>query len=163
MSEKIKSLAPLGATDEGVIVPLRGTIWCGGAVPPGFVPLRGTHLGFYSLAALRATRAFGAGNEGVIADMPRHVPTQDSAIITQNCRDVTCHVRNRSTPQNDAGIEGVSPEGRPLSNPQWNSCSTGGYRAIVSTSPAATPLCRAKVVRKVVAAGDELLSRYHPQ
>ena len=32
---------------------------------------------------------------------------RDSAIITQNCRDVPWHVRNRSTLQNDAGIEGV--------------------------------------------------------
>ena len=47
-----------------VIVPLRGTIWGGGAVSLGFVPLRGTHLGFDSLAALRAACTFGADNEG---------------------------------------------------------------------------------------------------
>ena len=83
MSQKIKSLAPLGAADECVIVPLRGTIWCGGAVSPGFVPLRGTHLGFYSLAALRATCAFGAGLEGVIGNIspgerPLSIPQRDS-------------------------------------------------------------------------------------
>ena len=71
MTQKIKPLAPLGAADECVIVPLRGTDWGGCAVSPGFVPLRGTHLGFDSLAALRATRAFGAGREGIIADMLR--------------------------------------------------------------------------------------------
>ena len=36
-------------------------------------------------------------------------------------------------------------------------CPTGGYRAVVKTSPAATPLDSAKDVRKVVAAGDGLM------
>ena len=93
MTQKIKSLAPLGATDECVIVPLRGTDWGGCAVSPGFVPLRGTHLGFDSLAALRATRAFGAGREGVIADMPRHVPTLGAQSPRLNCEGVIREIR----------------------------------------------------------------------
>ena len=44
---------------------------------------------------------FDARNEGVITDMPRHVPTLNGVIITPNCRDVPWHVRNRSAPRND--------------------------------------------------------------
>ena len=53
-------------------------------------------------------------------------------------------------------IGNISPGGRPLSNPQWDSLSHWGYRAFVKTSPAATPSDSAKDVRKGVAAGDGL-------
>ena len=62
-------------------------------------------------------------SEGVITDMPRHVPTLDSVILTANCRDVPWHVRYRTTLQTidfEGGIGNISPGGRPLSNPQWD-------------------------------------------
>ena len=78
----------------------------------------------------------------------------------QNCRDVTVTsgtARRCETIDFEDGIGNISPGGRPLSNPQWDkACPTGGYRAVVKSSPAATPSGRAKAVRKVVAAGDEL-------
>ena len=48
-----------------------------------------------------APSVFDAGNEGVITDATCGIPTLGSVIITQNCRDVACHVRNRSALRSD--------------------------------------------------------------